>query len=130
MPRWGIIQMINMTQDDYLYLLNCIRDDKMVNFYMSRKWRDFRTQILIRDHYECQHCADKGLVTTKRTLARDGYRPKLDINHKKPIRKYPHLAFDPSNLETLCVTCHNIADGKGNKRDPRNVAAEGVAERW
>ena len=29
------------------------------------------------------------------------------VDHIKPIRTHPELAFDPANLQTLCKRCHD-----------------------
>lgn len=54
---------------------------------------------------------------------------KMDVNHIKPIKDYPHLALTLDNLEYLCVVCHNIADGK-DKMIHGNIPKFVNEERW
>lgn len=46
-----------------------------------------KNAILRRDDHKCVVC---------------GTSETLQVTHKKPIEKFPELAFEPSNLETLC----------------------------
>ena len=57
-------------------------------------------EILERDHYECQECKRNGKLTTQ-------YDAILEIDHIKELDKYPELAWDNDNLQTLCRSCHN-----------------------
>jgi 5-methylcytosine-specific restriction protein A len=38
--------------------------------------------------------------------------PAEEVHHVIPIRLAPHLAFEWSNLESLCVDCHRAKDGE------------------
>ena len=89
-----------------------IAEDNLMKFYKSREWMALRKKAIERDNYECQHCKKKGKITTRNTPNNKGKPMKMDVNHIKPIREYPHLALVLDNLEYLCVYCHNIADGK------------------
>lgn len=40
------------------------------------------------------------------------YNKKLDIHHKKELELFPELAYEESNLETVCVHHHNILDNR------------------
>ncbi len=57
----------------------------------TRRWQVLRQQILERDEWKCRHCGD---------------RRRLEIDHIKPVRLAPELAFEPSNLQALCGPCH------------------------
>lgn len=69
-------------------------------FYHSGDWRRVREQVLKRDNKECQWCKAEGRVTTAKTAT-------LEVDHIKELQYYPKLAFEPSNLRTLCHDCHN-----------------------
>lgn len=58
----------------------------------SRRWQVLRVQILERDGFACVDCGN--------TLAR------LEVDHIKPVRTHPELAYDPANLATRCSHCH------------------------
>ncbi|MGM8137503.1 HNH endonuclease [Enterococcus italicus] len=69
-------------------------------FYLTGEWKRKRLEILERDHYECQECRRNGKLTT-------AYDAILEIDHIKELDKYPELAWDNENLQTLCRSCHN-----------------------
>lgn len=66
-------------------------------FYTSRKWKNFRKRVMIRDEYTCQRCKRYGRVT-----------PAREVHHIKHLEDFPELAFDPSNCISLCKACHNM----------------------
>jgi len=46
-------------------------------------------------------------------LRRDGFccvqcgvRSRLEVDHIRPVREAPELAFDLTNLQVLCASCH------------------------
>ncbi|EKS8373185.1 HNH endonuclease [Bacillus thuringiensis] len=93
-------------------LIQFIKKDMLMKFYKSNEWRTLRLKVIQRAKYECEHCKQKGKVTTRDTLDKRGRKMKMDVNHIKPVKTHPHLALGLDNLEYLCVRCHNIADGK------------------
>ncbi|GAB6425992.1 TPA: HNH endonuclease [Bacillus cereus] len=94
------------------YLIQLIKEDKLMKFYKSKEWNALRLIAIRRAKNECEHCKRNGKVTTRETLDKRGRKMKMDVNHIKPVKTHPHLALDLDNLEYLCVRCHNIADGK------------------
>ncbi|WP_246053938.1 HNH endonuclease signature motif containing protein [Paenibacillus anaericanus] len=102
---------------------------KKVNpFYKTTAWKKCRIVILERDHYLCQPCLKKGIITTANT-----------VHHIKSLEDYPELALDEDNLESICPTCHNKEHpekGGGKKKEPEKkrraviVKAEANLERW
>ena len=40
------------------------------------------------------------------SAAISGDRRRLEIDHVKPVRTNPELAFDPANCATRCSSCH------------------------
>ena len=63
-------------------------------------WPKLREKILLRDNYTCRGC---------------GARPEpanLHVHHIQPFRSFldPALANSPSNLVTLCPSCHRQAE--------------------
>jgi 5-methylcytosine-specific restriction enzyme A len=59
----------------------------------TRRWQVLRHQILERDGWAC-------------TCGCGQTRGRLEIDHIKPVRTHPELAFDPANLQTLAASCH------------------------
>jgi 5-methylcytosine-specific restriction endonuclease McrA len=66
------------------------RDD--VKFYQSARWRALRVLVL-REEPICT-C---GL-------------PAKHVHHIKPRKERPDLQWERSNLEALCIPCHNAKD--------------------
>lgn len=71
-------------------------------FYYGPNWKSQRRKILIRDNRTCQYC---------------GKQPKgkrgLEVHHITPAFNFNGdyvAANDPSNLITLCVKCHKLAE--------------------
>jgi 5-methylcytosine-specific restriction endonuclease McrA len=65
-------------------------------FYASSAWRNVRKIVLTRDHGFCVIC--------RKTM------PRMQVDHIKPRKQFPHLALDLNNLRTLCPYCHSKAD--------------------
>lgn len=65
-------------------------------FYATERWRALRIRVLRRDRWRCVLC---GAPVHARKAAR--------IDHIKPRRQHPELAWDERNLRTLCVRCDN-----------------------
>ncbi|WP_268794650.1 HNH endonuclease [Pseudooctadecabacter jejudonensis] len=57
----------------------------------SARWRRLRPLILRRDDYACVSCGSVG---------------RLEVDHIAPVRDRPDLAFEPTNLQSLCAGCH------------------------
>jgi len=72
-------------------------------FYRSAEWARLRYDALEASEGKCELCGRSGKDETT-----------LHVDHIKPIKKHPHLARDPSNLQVLCAACNW---GKGNRYD-------------
>lgn len=57
----------------------------------SARWKSLRLRAKRRDGWKCVECKGVG---------------RLEVDHIKPVRSHPELAFDLSNLQTLCGSCH------------------------
>ena len=66
-------------------------------FYHSSAWRRVRKLALQRDNFICQHCLKLGRI-----------KPATEVHHIKPLRDYPELSLDVSNLIGLCWECHEM----------------------
>ena len=66
--------------------------------YTSKKWKRKAEHIKRRDHYMCVQCRRYGRM-----------RPAQVVHHIKHVDEYPELAYTDSNLESLCMACHNKA---------------------
>jgi len=75
----------------------------------SRRWKALRLQALRRDKFRCVECG----------------KPGREVDHIKPVRTHPELAFVLDNLQTLDGRCHSrktrLEIGLGEV-DPRREA--------
>jgi 5-methylcytosine-specific restriction endonuclease McrA len=75
----------------------------------SRRWKALRLKALRRDGWCCVKCG----------------KPGREVDHVKPVRTHPELAFVLDNLQTLDGRCHSkktrIECGLG-KEDPAREA--------
>jgi 5-methylcytosine-specific restriction enzyme A len=58
----------------------------------DKRWPALRLAAKRRDGFKCVKC---------------GARDRLEVDHIKPVRTHPKLAFDLGNLQVLCPTCHS-----------------------
>lgn len=65
--------------------------------YSSTVWKKLRGLQLAREAL-CRYCARQGIRTRARI-----------VDHIKPHRGDMRLFLDPSNLQSLCKTCHDSA---------------------
>jgi 5-methylcytosine-specific restriction protein A len=84
--------------------------DAEAGFYQSRQWRSVRAAFL-REHPLCSACGAKGQLVAARV-----------VDHVQPI-KDGGARFDVSNLQSLCVSCHNRKTARESAG--RSVAPQG-----
>ena len=71
------------------------------NFLISKEWKELRKKAISLYGSTCVFC---GAKQTK-------YK-RVNIDHIKPRKYFPHLALDINNLQPLCSPCNKK---KGNK---------------
>ncbi len=77
-------------------------------FLHSGIWKEKRKKILRRDGYLCRECKKYGRNSDA-----------VYVHHIKSRKKYPELALVDSNLESVCLGCHNkFHPEKGGARQP------------
>ena len=85
--------------------------------YRSPRWKAVRQEAKRRDGWQCVKCEARG---------------RLEVDHIKPVRTHPELAFDLANLQTLCVPCHSrktrIEIGLGEPNPARDAWRQLVAD--
>jgi 5-methylcytosine-specific restriction endonuclease McrA len=83
----------------------------------SKRWKSVRYQAKQRDGWQCVQCCAKG---------------RLEVDHIQPVRTHPERAYDLTNLQTLCVSCHSrktrIEIGLGVENPKRDAWKELVRE--
>ena len=60
--------------------------------YRTNQWKAVRLLAKRRDGFKCVSCGASG---------------DLEVDHIQPVRTHPELAYELSNLQTLCVSCHS-----------------------
>lgn len=83
----------------------------------SQRWKALRLEAKRRDGWKCVKC---------------GARGRLEVDHILPVRTNRELAFEITNLQTLCVSCHSrktrIEVGMGEPNPKRDAWRKAVAE--
>ena len=92
------------------------RDPKYSRFYNSKDWKNLSALTMRADGYRCRCCG-------KRLGQRleDGRTVTLEVDHIIPVQEATgwQRRLDPSNLQTLCLDCHNAKHkrfGRGSTR--------------
>lgn len=64
--------------------------------YNLRRHREWSAKVMKRAGYLCERCKRYGRKV-----------PAKVAHHKIPVKERPDLAYDASNGEALCDSCHN-----------------------
>lgn len=85
--------------DAFLRLLARATKKEMVKKfdYQSDEFRMLRHKVFLRDGERCAKCG-----------AKHSYNNWLEIDHIKPVSKYPALVMDIDNLQVLCRNCNRL----------------------
>ena len=76
------------------------RDKRYQRLLNDRRWKELRRSYL-QQHPLCERCQREGFVTAA-----------VDVHHKQPVesakteQEMERLAYNPANLEALCIPCH------------------------
>ena len=76
------------------------KDKDYIKFIKSKKWHEKSQQIKLLDSYCCLMCKALGLISPK----------YLEVHHIIKVRDNASLKLDNSNLITLCIAHHKMAD--------------------
>ena len=104
-----------MTEEFYRWLLQLIREDRLVKFYQSPKWLRLREKAMKRDHYECQECRRLGK-----------YHRVENVHHIKEVKDRPDLALDLDNL--INSLRFNSNDSIGEEEEIEMLAQDLITE--
>lgn len=85
-------------------------------FYITTRWKRKRAAILRRDKYLCQDCKRYGRT-----------REAKEVHHIKHLEDHPELAYEDSNLISLCHACHNKAHPEKGSQGTRKYSSTGNA---
>lgn len=72
------------------------KDEEIEATTKSSTWKNLRKQILMRDKNCCVLCFKRGYITYK----------SLQVHHIVKRIEDKSLIYEPTNLVTLCRTCH------------------------
>jgi 5-methylcytosine-specific restriction endonuclease McrA len=64
-------------------------------FYLNKKWRRKRANVLRRDEYQCRECKRYGKVTEATV-----------VHHCYPLESHNQYALSDWSLISLCNKCH------------------------
>jgi 5-methylcytosine-specific restriction enzyme A len=74
-------------------------------WYQTARWKRLRIEVFTRDLFTCRECGRVEVNTAK-----------LVAHHKQPHKGEECLFWDGSNVETVCIPCH---DGPIKARERR-----------
>ena len=69
------------------------------DFYSSAAWKSIRAYVMKRDHYLCQDCLKKNIVTPAEEVHHTIVLTPSTIND-------PSISLNPDLLVSLCRFCH------------------------
>ena len=69
-------------------------DDNLRSFRNSAEYRNWRSEVYMRDNWTCQKCGEKSGT--------------LRAHHLNSYTDFPDQRLNVSNGSTLCVKCHNL----------------------
>lgn len=105
-----------MSQDELIKWLNrLIKDKREIEFYGSRIWKNLKAEVLKEQHYECQECLKRGILTKADTVHHINYlknRPDLALS-KTYVDEHGNIK---RNLEAICFDCHNKIHNRFKKK--------------
>lgn len=88
-----------------IWINELIEKDELWRFYKSKEFMRLKEEVLKEQHYECQICKERGVITKADT-----------VHHIQYVRKHPELALSKTytyigrehrNLIAVCRSCHN-----------------------
>jgi 5-methylcytosine-specific restriction protein A len=78
-------------------------DQSNQKVYRGKAWRELRALKATMNPL-CELCDAKDVTR------------KMDIvHHLQPVKERPDLTYDISNLQSVCLPCHNRLHGRRNK---------------
>ncbi|HDT5861815.1 TPA: HNH endonuclease [Aeromonas hydrophila subsp. hydrophila] len=80
------------------------------HIYNSQRWRNLRNAHIIKEPL-CAHCLRYEIIT-----------PAVVVDHVIEISDDPSRAFDPTNLQSLCASCHQVKTLEEKKRRAKDTS--------
>ena len=83
------------------------RDKRYQRLLNHKRWHELRRGYL-QEHPLCERCYREGIEQTGQPYI----TAAVDVHHKVPVesakteQEMERLAYNPANLEALCIPCH------------------------
>lgn len=100
-----------------------VQKNEMWRFYKHSSWIKLASEVLKEQHYECQECLKRGMLTKANT-----------VHHINFVKEHPELALSKYyidehgnqqlNLISICHQCHNKIHNRFSSKEQLND------ERW
>ena len=102
------------------------RDKNYQHLLNSKRWKQLR-QWKLEQNPLCEICEREGKVVSA-----------IDVHHKVPVEsartpdEMERLAFDPNNLQALCINCHAKVhrEARSHTRRSHEQRERDRLERW
>jgi len=110
----GVIEMLRWIREEIVYSflesgelsqLSCGIGNEGKSIYMTRKYRKLRENVILAYGRVCMKCKSTS---------------NIELDHIKPVSKYPELFLDTENMQILCSSC-NSSKSNLNEIDYRGV---------
>ena len=89
-------------------------------FYVSKEWRELRARVRkqwLRDGRPCAWCNKQFGASTR-----------IIVDHILPRKQRPDLALAFSNMQCLCLPCHNTKTHSTERTNKKQVNADGFPD--
>jgi 5-methylcytosine-specific restriction endonuclease McrA len=100
------------------------RDKRYQKLLNSREWGEVKRIVWQRVGGLCERCKREGIAERGVPYI----TPGVDCHHIRPVEsardedEMKRLAYDPSNIELLCIPCHIKTHKEMGKFTPQHVA--------
>lgn len=121
------------------WIKKLIEKDELWRFYKSKEWIKLKESVLKENHYECEECKKKGIIT-RYDVDSDGNKKLIStVHHVQFVRKHPELALSRTyvfngkkyqNLIPVCKACHNRLHPEKMKNKSMSEKGYVNEERW
>lgn len=94
--------------------MNRVAKEFSKNIYNSQRWRKVARAYAESQHYVCERCHNRSFI-------RNGKLPRFIVHHKRHLSpenvRDDNTVYGWSNLELLCIYCHNTVHGVSLDRE-------------
>ncbi|MDE4127248.1 HNH endonuclease [Phaeobacter gallaeciensis] len=97
------------------------RGNPLRRLYATKRWRDLRLEIALRDGWMCRGCAVPHLLNEVKH-----HPDSLTVDHIEPHRGNLLLFWDEANLQAVCKRWHDTEKQRQESADH----ARGKGEGW